>query len=71
MTGKDHPLFIKKSDDEGRDFYYMGTVKPNHWEAATITNDKGKELPIVHFYFDMDHSVRNDIYEYFEEEAYA
>jgi len=65
------PLFIKKSDDEGRDFYYMGTVKPNHWEEATITNNKGKELPIVHFYFDMDHSVRNDIYEYFEEEAYA
>ena len=65
------PLFVKKSDDEGSDFYYMGTLKPNHWEQSTITNDKGKILPIVHFYFDMDYSVRNDIYEYFVEEAYA
>ena len=65
------PLFLKKSDGEGSDFYYMGTVKPNHWEESTITNDKGQELPIVHFYFDMDHSVRNDVYEYFVEEAYA
>ena len=65
------PLFVKKSDDEGRDFYYMGTMKPNHWEQETIKNDKGQELPIVHFYFDMDQSVRNDIYEYFVEEEYA
>lgn len=65
------PLFVKKSDDEGRNFYYMGTLKPNHWEESTITNDKGKKLPIVHFYFDMDYSVRNDVYEYFVEEANA
>ena len=65
------PLFLKKSDGEGSDFYYMGTMKPNHWKQTTITNDKGTELPIVHFYFDMDHSVRNDVYEYFVEEANA
>ena len=39
--------------------------------SETIKNDKGQELPIVHFYFDMDQSVRNDIYEYFVEEEYA
>lgn len=62
------PLFVKKSDGEGTDFYYMGTVKPNYWEEETIKNDKGKVLPIVHFYFDMDKSVRSDVYEYFVEE---
>ena len=65
------PLFLKKSDGEGSDFYYMGTVTPNHWEQSTQKNDDGKDLPIVHFYFDMNHSVRNDVYEYFVEEAYA
>ncbi|MCQ2546933.1 MAG: DEAD/DEAH box helicase [Clostridia bacterium] len=65
------PLFLKKSDGEGTDFYYMGTVRPSDWEQTTIEDDKGRELPIVHFYFDMDHPVRNDVYEYFEEEAFA
>lgn len=65
------PLFVKKSDDEGTDFYYMGTVRPNHWVQETIENDKGQELPIVHFYFDTNHSVRSDMYEYFMEEESA
>lgn len=63
------PLFLKKSDGEGSDFYYMGTVQPKSWEQSTIEDDKGRKLPIVYFYFDMDSSVRSDVYEYFEEEA--
>jgi len=70
-TGLVIPLFLKKSDGEGSDFYYMGTVTPNHCEPSIQKNDNGEDLPIVHFYFDMDHSVRNDVYEYFVEEAYA
>lgn len=61
------PLFIKKSDDEGSSFYYMGMVKPIAWEETTI-NHEGKDLPIVHFTFRMDTEVRSDIYDYITEE---
>jgi hypothetical protein len=58
-------LFIKKSDGEGTDFYYMGKVKPVHWEETVIENDRGQKLPIMNFQLMLEHSVRNDIYEYF------
>ncbi len=57
-------LFIKKSDGEGADFYYMGRVTPVAWEETTISNNKGQVLPIVNFKMRMEHSVRSDIYEY-------
>lgn len=58
-------LFIKKSDGEGSDFYYMGKVTPIEWTETVIKNDNGKELPIMNFKMKLEHSVRNDIYEYF------
>jgi hypothetical protein len=58
-------LFIKKSDGEGTDFYYMGKVNPITWTETTINNDDGKKLPIMNFQMELEHGVRNDIYEYF------
>ncbi|TAH73859.1 MAG: DUF3427 domain-containing protein [Anaerolineaceae bacterium] len=58
-------LFVKKSDGEGTDFYYMGKVRPIEWTETTIKNDKGKTLPIVNFQLELEHAVRNDIYDYF------
>ena len=58
-------LFVKKSDGEGTDFYYMGKVQPVSWVETTIMNDKGKALPIMNFQMKLEHSVRSDIYEYF------
>ena len=58
-------LFIKKSDGEGSDFYYMGRVTPFSWRETTIQNDKGKQLPIMNFQMKLEHSVRSGIYEYF------
>lgn len=64
-------LFIKKSDDEGSDFYYMGKIYVAQYRQTIITDDKGKELPIVNFEFEMAHPVRSDIYEYFKNEPAA
>lgn len=58
-------LFIKKSDGEGSDFYYMGKVMPVKWVETTIENDKGQQLPIMNFEMKLEHEVRSDIYEYF------
>ena len=59
-------LFIKKSDDEGTDFYYMGDMEPVEFVEKTITNDKGRELPIVNIIFSMKDEVEESIYNYFE-----
>lgn len=60
-------LFIKKSDGEGSDFYYMGLAEPICWEQTKISNDDGKMLPIMNFHLQLEHSVRDDIYHYFVE----
>ncbi len=57
-------LFIKKSDGEGSDFYYMGQVIPKTWRETTIQNDKGQNLPIMNFQLELQHAVREDIYDY-------
>lgn len=59
-------LFVKKSDGEGTDFYYMGDMEPETYEATTIKNNAGNELPIVNIKFKMMVSVDDNIYNYFE-----
>lgn len=59
------PLFVKKSDGEGRDFYYMGDLQPITAEQQTIKSN-GKELPIVNILFHIKTAVRQDIFGYFE-----
>lgn len=59
-------LFVKKGDDEGRDFYYLGRAYPILGEEreTTMKNDDGKELPVVNIHYRLDKEVREDIYEY-------
>ena len=58
-------LFIKKSDDEGTDFYYIGPVIPKDSTETQIVNDDGKSLPIVNFKLGLKYPVQEDIYNYF------
>ena len=54
------PLFIKKNDAEGSDFYYMGDVEP-----LTITQTtNAQNQPIVNIVFNMQHEVEEQLYEY-------
>ncbi len=64
QTGLRIPLFVKKSDGEGSDFYYMGDVEPMAIAQTTIKNDKGEDKPIVNILFDMKHSVPDNLYDY-------
>jgi superfamily II DNA or RNA helicase/HKD family nuclease len=63
------PLFIKKNNDEGMDFYYMGEVSPelNQVKQTTIPDDKGKQLPVVKFRFNLAVPVTTIIYNYLHE----
>lgn len=57
-------FFIKKSDGEGSDFYYMGDVAPLSLMETTIKTDKGEEKPIVNINFQLDQEVEEHLYDY-------
>lgn len=59
-------LFVKKDDDEGIDFYYLGEALPDKSsvEEDFMKNEKGKNLPVVHMNMVMEHEVEHDLYQY-------
>ncbi len=60
------PLFIKKSNDEGTEFYYMGDVTPidDSFQETRMLDDKGNKVSVVKIIFKMDIPVENSIYNY-------
>lgn len=61
-------LFIKKDDNEGTDFYYIGKMKTDYEsrEQTQIENEKGQMLPVVNLQFDVLPSVPQNLYNYLE-----
>lgn len=64
INGNKLLLFINKSDDEGKEFYYIGEVKPFSYNQTTITDDEGNDKPIVNFHLELKKAVKKDIYDY-------
>lgn len=60
------PLFIKKNNDEGKDFYYLGDVNPdlNQVEQTTMNSDNGKQVSVVKIRFNLTNPVNTNIYNY-------
>ena len=69
MYGKTLPLFIKKNNDEGMDFYYMGDVisELNRVEQTTMRDNKGKQIPVVKIRFNLKSPVSAAMYNYLQE----
>jgi superfamily II DNA or RNA helicase/phage repressor protein C with HTH and peptisase S24 domain len=65
------PLFIKKNNDEGIDFYYMGEVSPesDRVQQTTMPNDQGKQLPVVKIRFNLTSPVTATMYNYLHEKV--
>lgn len=61
-------LFVKKSDGEGTDFYYMGDVDTHKCIQTTIDGKDNKKLSIVNVLYNMQQVVNDKIYSYFEDE---
>ncbi len=59
-------LFVKKDDDEGTDFYYIGKAVPeeNSEEQTTMLDKNGKELPVVRMNLLLEHEVEPSLYHY-------
>ncbi len=61
-------LFVKKSDFEDGDFYYLGKCKPDSSNPPvqdSIIDDDGNSLKAVKFEFKIYPSVEKDLYNYF------
>ncbi|MGK0235386.1 MAG: superfamily II DNA or RNA helicase/HKD family nuclease [Psychroserpens sp.] len=60
------PLFIKKSNGEGDDFYYMGDVTPKEkgFEETSILTKEGKPASVVKVKFEMKVPVEHGMYKY-------
>lgn len=60
------PFFVKKSNDEGTEFYYMGDVTPleNSFEQTSLVDDHGNSVPVVRVVFRLKHPVEETLYDY-------
>jgi hypothetical protein len=63
------PLFVKKSNDEGTEFYYMGDLNPidESFEQVTMKADTGKPVSVVKVEFGMETPVEEEVYRYITE----
>ena len=55
------PLFIKKSDDEGTDHYYIGDLKPI---PGSFVQEKKANKPIVRLKYEVSPPVEKSLYSY-------
>ncbi|OZU89632.1 NgoFVII family restriction endonuclease [Virgibacillus indicus] len=59
-------LFIKKDDDEGSGFYYLGEASPvkDTVEQDKMLDKKGKQIPVVHMNMILEQPIDNKLYNY-------
>ena len=60
------PLFVKKSNSEGNDFYYLGNTNIQNDSAVEklIVNDEGKNVSVVEMKFNLDTPVEKSLCDY-------
>jgi hypothetical protein len=60
------PLFVKKSDDEGKSFYYLGLVRPEEgsFEQRTMPGTSDKPVSVVKLNFVLQNPVPDALYRY-------
>lgn len=60
------PLFIKKSNDEGNEFYYMGDVTPmpDGFKNSSMLDKNNRPVNVVKVIFSMDTPVEETMFEY-------
>ncbi|MBD3107499.1 DEAD/DEAH box helicase [Bacillus sp. AGMB 02131] len=64
-------IFVKKDDDEGTDFYYLGKARPDQKTAEqTVMLDKAqKEIPVVTMNMVLEQPIEYKLYNYLVEGA--
>ncbi|WP_416825200.1 DUF3427 domain-containing protein [Ectobacillus polymachus] len=59
-------IFVKKDNDEGSDFYYLGKATPDKEsvQQAEMKDKDGKDIPVVRMNMIMEHAIDNKLYDY-------
>lgn len=62
-------IFVKKDDDEGSDFYYLGKAIPDQEtvQQASMQGKDGKEIPVVHMNMIMEQPIDYNLYHYIKQ----
>lgn len=65
-NNSDIHIFVKKDDDEGTGFYYLGEAIPDKQtvEQDKMEDKKGKEIPVVHMNMVMEQPIDAMLYHY-------
>ena len=60
------PLFVKKSDDEGADFYYLCelTAISEKFESTTMQDKDGTQKPVVKMEFFLNKPIEHSLFRY-------
>jgi len=60
------PLFVKKSDDEGADFYYLGELAAisERFENTTMQDKDGTQKSVVKIEFLLSRPVEHNLFKY-------
>lgn len=58
-------VFVKKSDSEGREFYYLGEATVAQSEDSSMQNDKGKTLSVVKTLLHFEKPIDRALFDYF------
>lgn len=67
-NGNDIHLFVKKDDDEGNEFYYLGEALPEESTIEeTVMESKGKDLPVVRMNMLLEKPIEPTLYKYIKE----
>ncbi len=59
------PLFVKKSDNEGSDFYYLGPLKELSYKDTKMRAN-GELVNVVNVIFSIDYPLPHNLYNYLE-----
>jgi hypothetical protein len=60
------PLFVKKSDSEGTEFYFLGDMKPieGTFKQAKIKGSDNRDVSAVTIHFNLETPVEENLYSY-------
>ncbi|MGA1722312.1 MAG: DUF3427 domain-containing protein, partial [bacterium] len=67
-SGLQMPFFLKKSNDEGIGFYYLGNLSslPDRFINTRMNNDSGESVNVVRMEFMLDKPVEPRLYKYLQ-----
>jgi hypothetical protein len=60
------PLFVKKNNSEGVEFYYLGNIEviKNSAVEKYMNDENGKQVSVVEMSFSLDNPVEKSLYDY-------